>query len=325
MNLLVARRSILALGGALALPLRQALAQPRSYPQRPVRIIVPFAPGSVTDIILRQIGQRLSERLGQPFVVENRTGAGGMIGYDAVAKSRPDGYTLGGTIATFVTNRYVYRNVPYDELRDFVPVATFSRTPMVLVVGSGVQAADLATFRRQVQARPGELSYAATSASNQLNAELLFQRLGVQLQVISYRDGGQAMNDVIAGRVAASLTPANVAVPQLQGGQLRALAVTSATRFAALAEVPTVKELGLGDVDIWSWQALLAPAGTPEDIVTLLHNEINLVLNDEEFRGRILQQGYVPFATSREEFRDLLRSETEAYGRTAREIGMVPE
>jgi tripartite-type tricarboxylate transporter receptor subunit TctC len=316
------RNAVAALASGLLLPATGHAAQ---WPSQPVRIVVPFAAGNATDIILRQVAQRLSEAFGQPFIIDNRTGAGGIIGYDAVAKSRSDGYTLGGTMATFATNRLLYRSVPYDELKDFVPVATVSRTPMVLTVGPSIEARDLAQFTAAAAARQTPFNYAATSASNQLNAEMVFMRLGIKLQVIPYRDSGPAGSDLMTGRVDAMLNTLNAAMPQMQGGRVRPLAVMSAARSPVLPDVPTAKELKLGDLDIWSWQGILAPAGTPEPIIERLHAAINDVLKDEGFQVRLREQGYEPYTMSRDGFATLIRTEMAAYAEVARETGLKPE
>jgi tripartite-type tricarboxylate transporter receptor subunit TctC len=295
------------------------------YPERPVTIVVPFGAGSVTDVIVRQVAQRLSEELKKPFVIDNRPGANGVIGYGTVARAKPDGHVLGGTMATFVTNRYLVKNVPYDEFRDFAPVATIARTPMILVAGPSVKAKDLSEFKSEASVHPEAFTYASTSGSNRLNVELLKKRLNISVQDIPYRDANTATTDVIAGRISIILAPLNTAIPLMTSGQLRPLAILSGERHPAAPDVPTAKELGLGDIDIWSWQGLLAPAGTPENVVEMLHRHVNRALNEPAFKARLQQQGYQSYPLERQQFSSLIRDEIEAYGKVANEVGIAPE
>lgn len=313
--------AVLAAACAASVP---AAAQD-AWPSKPIRLVVPFGAGSPTDVIVRMVATRLSEDLKQPVVVENKPGAGGMIGYDTVAKAKPDGYTLGATQATFVTNRFAFKNVPYDELTDFVPVATFAHTPMMLVTGASKPVRNLAEFKALAAARPGTVTYASTSVANYLNAELARKQLNIDMRSVPYKEVSQALTDVMAGHVDAYLAPLSLAVPMIKGGKLKGLAVLSKERFTTLPDVPTANELGMTGVDIWTWSGIVAPAGTPEAIVERLHRATVRIVGEPAFKQRLATDSYEPFSLGRGAYVDLLKSELAAYARVAKEVGVKPE
>lgn len=294
------------------------------YPDKPIHIIVPSSAGSTLDIIARQIGERLAQQLGQPVVVENKTGASGMIAYEMVAKAKSDGYTLGAIQAGFVSNRFVYRNMRYDEFKDFVPVSMLARSPMVLVARSDYPVKNIAELGQASRAKPGTLTYASVNGANYMNTELARKQLNLDIRNIPYKETGQAMADVLAGHIDTYLASYTAALPLIRGGKLKALATMGKNRIPALPDVPSANELGMSN-DIQTWAGIVAPAGTPEAIVTVLHNEINKIVGEAAIRARLLETGYEPFLLTGQEFTGLMRREMDIYARVAKEVGVKPE
>lgn len=311
----LSRRSLVALATALALP-AGALAQ-GAWPSKPVRIVVPFAPGGTTDILARTLAPELSKAFGQSFVVENRAGAGGNIGAEVVAKSPGDGYTLlMGTVGTHGINKSLYSKLPYDPQKDFVPVTLVAGVPNVMVMSTrraqelGVH--NVADFIRVAKARPGRLNMASSGngTSIHLAGELFKSRTGIFMTHIPYRGSGPAMTDLLAGNMDVMFDNLPSAMAHIQAGNLKAFAVTSAVRSAALPDVPTVAEAGkLPGFEASSWFGLLAPAGTPADIVNRLQQETAKALNAPAVKERLLAQGAIPSGNTPAEFAALIDAE----------------
>ena len=311
----LSRRSLIALATALALP-AATLAQ-GAWPNKPVRIVVPFAPGGTTDILARTVAPELSKAFGQSFVVENRAGAGGNIGAEVVAKSPGDGYTLlMGTVGTHGINKSLYSKLPYDPQKDFVPVTLVAGVPNVMVMGTkraqelGIQS--VADFIKVAKARPGRLNMASSGngTSIHLAGELFKSRTGIFMTHIPYRGSGPALADLLAGGVDVMFDNLPSSMAHIQAGNLKAFAVTSAVRSAALPDVPTVAEAGkLPGFEASSWFGLLAPAGTPADTVNRLQQETAKALSAPAVKERLLAQGAIPSGNTPAEFAALIDAE----------------
>lgn len=287
------------------------------YPSKPVRIVVPFTPGGSTDILARAIGNELGKSLGQSFVVENVAGAGGSIGADKVAKSAPDGYTLlMGHIGTLAVNPSLYPSLPYNPVKDFAPVAWVARVPNVLVVNKNVPAQNLRELVALAKARPGSLNYSTggNGSAAHLATEYFKMQAGVSLVHIPYRGAAPAVSDVISGQVQLIFTGAPALMGHIRSGQLRALAVSSPRRLDVLPDVPTVQEAaGLKGFEADQWYGLVAPAGTPRDIVLKLNKHVNDALGSEALKTRLNTEGAIATPTTPEAFGQLIASDIERW------------
>ena len=323
----LARRQFLHLAaGAAALPAVSRIARAQTYPTRPVHIIVGFAPGSASDIIARLIGQRLSERLGQPFVVENRGGAGGTLGAEAVVRASPDGYTLLLCGSPDAFNATIYDKLSFNFTRDIAPVAGISRGPLVLVVHPSFPAKTVPAFIAYAKANPGKINFGSAGVGTvaQLAGELFKVMAGVDLVHVPYRGLAPAITDLIGGRVQAIFSTMPPAIAQVRAGKLRALAVTSATRFQALPDLPTIGDFLPG------YQATLinglgAPKSTPTEIVGMLNKEINAALADPEIKARLADLGSEPLAMTSADFGKLLVDEAEKWAKVIKAANIKAE
>jgi tripartite-type tricarboxylate transporter receptor subunit TctC len=294
-----------------------AIAQ--SYPNRPIRLVVPYAAGQGTDIVARAVGQKLSDRLKQTIVVDNRPGAGGSIGADVVAKAPPDGYTLlMGTNATNAANAALYSSVPFNHLQDFSPVVLVGLLPMVLSAAPEFKAASVREVLEMAKANPSAVNVALPSTSAQIVLELLKQLAGVDLFGVNYKGSGAAFTDVLGGRVPLTIDTVTATLPHIASGKVRPLAITTANRFDAIKSVPTVIESGVAGFDIAPWNAVFAPHGTPREIVSLLNTELVKVLDDAETRQRLVQLGIAPAGGTPEQLESFVQSETRKWGELIR-------
>ncbi len=294
-------------------------AQAQPYPSRSTRLIVGFAPGGATDIVGRLIGQWLSTRMGQQFFIENRTGAGGNIGTEAVVRAPPDGYTLLVVATANAVNTTLYHQLNFDFSRDIVPVASIAREPNVLVVNPAIPAANLSEFIAYAKANPKAIRMA--SAGNGTPAHVageLFQMLtGVKMIHVPYRGGPPALSDLIGGQVQVMFSSISPAIPFIRERQLRAIAVTTAARSDALPDLPSVSEL-IPEYEASTWYGIGAPLGTPATIIERLNAEINVGLLDSTIRGRLASLGSAPLISTPVEFGKLIGQETEKWGRVIR-------
>ena len=314
-------------GAALCLP-GLALAQ-GAWPNKPVRIVVPFAPGGTTDILARVLAPELSKAFGQSFVVENRAGAGGNIGAEAVAKSPGDGYTLlMGTVGTHGINKSLYDKLPYDPQKDFVPITLVAGVPNVMVMSTrraqALGITSVAEFVKYAKANPGRLNMASSGngTSIHLAGELFKSRTGVFMTHIPYRGSGPALTDLLAGAVDVMFDNLPSAMPHIQSGGLKAFAVTSAVRSTALPDVPTVAEAGnLAGFEASSWFGLLAPTGTPADVVNRIQQETAKSLNLPAVKERLLAQGAIPSGNTPAEFARLIDAETTKWATVVKASG----
>jgi tripartite-type tricarboxylate transporter receptor subunit TctC len=297
------------------------------YPSRPVKIVVPSPPGGGTDIVARVLGQHFSKALGQSFFVENKPGAGNMIGIEAVARSPGDGYTLLMVASTLALNSVLFKKVPYDPVRDFAPITLAATAPNVLIVHPSLPAQSLAEFIALAKRKPGALSYGTPGigTSPHLSMELLKSMAGIDLQHVPYRGTAAAVTDLIGGQIAATFANALTAKPQVDAGRVRALAITGPKRIEALPNVPPVADAGVPGYEAMQWYGLLAPAGTPPPIVARLNAEALKALQSDEMKEKLAADGAQPVGTSAEEFAALIRSELDKWTRVARAADIAPQ
>ena len=297
-----------------------AVAQP--YPSKPIRFIVSFPPGGSADLISRAIAPRMSERLGQPVVVENRAGAGGMIGVDAVAKSAPDGTTIGLAAAgALTTNIHIYPSMPFHPEKDLAPISMLAMIPFFLVA----HPSQPATLKEVIaQARSGNLAYGhgGQGSTMHLAGELLNMMAQIKLQAVPYKGSGPVSADVLGGQVPLGVVDVPSAIANVKAGKMRALAVTSKQRISAAPEVPTFQEAGLRGYEAVGWFGAVAPTNTPKDIINRLNTEIRSALAAPDVKERALTAGAEPHATSPEEFAAYIREETKKWGEVVRAAGI---
>jgi tripartite-type tricarboxylate transporter receptor subunit TctC len=306
---------------AFAFALLPAGAQ--SWPERPVKVIVPFGPGGFTDVAARILQKELAAAIGQSVVIENKPGAGSTIGTAEVANAKPDGYTLAMVSTTHVISPHLYRQMPYDALRDFTPVMKLAEGPYVLVVHPSLPAKNVTELIALAKAQPGKIDYASSgNGSAQHLVGALFARMaGVAINHVPYKGSNQAMNDLIGGQVKVSFVGVPNALPNLASGKLKALAVSSARRYGELPELPTLAEAGVPGYDATIWLGLLAPPGTPREVVQRINAEITKILSTPEARKLMASAGVEVATSTPEEFAALLRTELERWGKVVKETG----
>lgn len=311
-------------GLAVALVFTAASAYAQGYPTKPVRFIVPFAPGGGTDTLTRILAQKLTETMGQPVIVDNRPGAGGTIGTDIVAKASPDGYTLAMVISSHAINPSLYSKLPYDTTRDFAPVILVDVSPRIMVVHPSIAAATLKDFIAAAKAKPGQINYASggNGTSGHLAGELFKSMAGVNLVHVPYKGGGPLLLDLIAGQVQMTFGSPPTTLPQIKAGKLRALALTSAKRSPMAPELPTMQEAGLLGYQAGEWNGVLAPAATPKHLVNRLNEEISKTLALPEVRANLLKQGIEPVGGTPEQFAAHLRAEIAKFARVVKDAGI---
>jgi tripartite-type tricarboxylate transporter receptor subunit TctC len=304
----------------------EAAAQ-NNYPSRPVHIIVPSPPAGGTDIIARVLAQRFSTAFGQQFIVENRPGAGNMIGIESVARSAPDGYTLLMVPSTLALNSVLYQKVNYDPIRDFAPITLAATAPNVLVVNPSIPAQTLAEFIALAKKKPGELTYGTpgVGTSPHMSMELLKSMAGLDIRHIPYRGTAPAVTDIISGQISAMFANALTAKPQVDAGKVRALAVSGPKSIEAMPTVPPVAQAGVPGYDAMQWYGLLAPAGTPPDIIKRLHAEATKALGTAEMKEKLAGDGAEPVGSSSAEFAALIKSELEKWAKVARTAKIEPQ
>jgi tripartite-type tricarboxylate transporter receptor subunit TctC len=321
---------MIRIAGALLFAALTSGAQAQApYPNHPARIVVPFPAGGTTDILARETAQKLTQTLGQPFVVENRPGAGGNIGADLVAKSPPDGYTmLMGTVGTHAINPSLYEKMPYDHVKDFVPVVLVAGVPNVLVVNPSLPVKTVQELIAYAKANPGKLNFASSGSgtSIHLSGELFKTMAGVSMQHVPYKGSAPALADLAGGQVQLMFDNLPSSLALIKAGKLRAIAVTSLTRSTALPDVPTISESGLPGFEASSWFGLLAPAGTPKDVVTKVNGEVAKWLATPEAKENLAGQGaIVATGLAPEDFVRHIASETAKWQKVVKESGAKVE
>jgi len=321
------RRKFLHLAaGTVALPAVSRIARAQSYPTRPVRIVVGFATGGPNDILARLIGQRLSERLGQPFIIENRPGASGNIGTEAVVRAAPDGYTFLLTGASDAISASLYEKLNFNFIRDIAPVASLVKVPLVFEVTPSVPAKSVLEFISYAKANPGKINMASSGNGTSLHVagELFKMLTGVNMVHVPYRGAAPAITDLIGGQVQVMFAPISNSIEHIRTGKLRALAVTTATRAEALPDIPTVGDFAPG-YEASTWFGIGVPKNTPPEIVERLNKEINASLADPTMKARLADLGTVVFGGSPADFGKFIADETEKWGKVIRANNIKPE
>jgi len=309
-----------ALLAVLALALAGA-AQGQPYPSKPVHLVVPFPPGGIVDITARQIGNKIHESTGQPVVVENRSGAGGSIGTDFVAKSAPDGYTVLMAFDTHAVNPHVYRKLPFDTFKDLTPVSMVGRIPLVFAASSSFPAKSVADLVKTARAKPGSIAYGSVGAgsSGHLAAEQFKLLAGIDLLHVPFKGGAPALTALMGEQVQLIVFAAGAAVPHIKAGKVKGLAVTGKTRSPAMPDVPTMAEQGYPQLDSGAWMGIVAPAGTPRPVIDRLRAEIAKAVKDPGVAGKLADQAVELAASTPEEFGAFIRAEHDKWGKLIRD------
>jgi tripartite-type tricarboxylate transporter receptor subunit TctC len=313
---------------ALACAAFVSTAPAQGYPNKPIRLIVGFAPGGVTDIVARALGQKLSGRLGQQVVVDNRAGGSGAIAAVMTAKAPPDGYTLlMSSISTMATNVSTTVNLPYDPLRDFAPVTLVLVTPYLATMSAALPVANLREFIALAKAKPGQLNFGSsgTGGGAHLAVELLKVMAGIELTHIPYKGAALALTDLIGGHIQLTFSQPPIVLPHIKSGKLKGLAISSAQRLAALPEFPTIAESGVAGYEATSWQGLVAPAGTPRTVIMKLNGEIRRALQLPEIGARLAAEGSEAGATTPDEFGAFIRREIAKWRQVVKTSGIKIE
>lgn len=305
----------------------QVLAQAPAYPSKPIKAVVPFAPGSATDQIGRAFAQKMSENLGQPIVVENRAGVNGMLGADAVAKSPADGYTiLVGTNSTNAALKSLMKKLPYDQDTAFAPIAYLGSVPLIVAVNNDVPAKTLKELVAMAKAKPSQLTFASASTSQRVSTEMLSSMADISMTHVPYKGGPAAMTDLIGGQVNLFTADFAVMLPQVKAGKVRGLAVTSTQRSKAIPELPTVNEaLGLKDYELIAYFALFAPAGTPPEVINRLNRAANAAAADKDILERFAALGFETAPASPEALAQRSKLETAKWAKAIREAKIEAE
>jgi tripartite-type tricarboxylate transporter receptor subunit TctC len=300
---------------AAALVLTSSDVRAQAYPARQITLIVPFAVGGSNDIIARAIGKKLSESWGQSVVIDNRGGAGGVIGSADVAKAAPDGYTLLLVSSTFTINPAIKKNMPFDTAKDFTPVAFIARSPLLVTASNQLPVKSASEMLALAKSKPGEITYASAGVGsiNQIAAELIALSAGAKFTHVPYRGGAPALNDLVGGHVDIYVSSLPQVLQLARTGRARALAVTSVKRTALLPDVPTLAEAGIPGFDLWSWWGIVGPAGMPADVVNALNTEIGKQLASPELKTILSSEGAEAATMTAQQFGDLMRSETERW------------
>ncbi|BAT61397.1 tripartite tricarboxylate transporter family receptor [Variibacter gotjawalensis] len=303
-------------------------AQAQTYPDRPVKIIVPYPAGGTTDILARVIADKLSKKLGQNFVVENRSGASGSIGTQAVHQSPPDGYTLlMGTVNTHGINSSVFKQLAYDPQKDFMPITMVGATPNVLMVHASLGVNSVADLIKLAKAQPGKVDFGSTSvgASTHMSGELLKALTDININHVPYRGAGPMLNDLIAGHIKVGVDNLPSSIGHIRAGTVKALAVTTTQRFPSLTDVPTMVEAGVPGYEVSAWFGLFAPAKTPQAIVDRLHQNVVASLGEDDVKTRLLELGAVPSPMSQQAFGDVVKREVEKWPPVVQKTGVKVE
>ena len=321
------KRILLAVGtcATALLVAVNAAAQSQDYPNRPIRIVVPQAPGSGPDIVARAIGQKITESMGQQVIVENRAGANGIIGMEAVAKSKPDGYTLVHAVPSALTmNPYVYKKLPYDTFKDFVPVTQTADNPFGLLVNPGLPVRTVKELVALGRARPSQLDYASFGIGNQthLAGELFALATNLKLTHVPYKGQTPAVTDLIGGQIALLFTPLPGAAQHIDSGKLRLLATCGEARDTIFTNAPTMRESGFPTVIITGWLGLLAPAGTPKEIVNHLQSDVAKHLQTAEMKDTFTRNGTKPVGSTPEQFERFIKSEAQKWSSVIKQAGL---
>ena len=304
------------------------IAADRSYPDRPVRMMVPFPPGGANDIVARLVAQKLSERWSKPVVIDNRAGAGGNIGTEVGARANPDGYTLTiGSTSTYITNVVLDAKLPFDPRRDFAPISLIVTAPNILVAHPAVPAASVAEFIKFAKVNAKKINYSSfgEGSSSHLIGEMFKSAAGISMQHVPYKGGGPALAAVMGGETHVTFSNLSVALPQVKGGKVKGIAVTSARRATALPEMPTIAESGLAGFEATASVGIMAPAGTPRALVLRVNQDVHAVMGEAAMKEQFVSRGLEITLSTPEEFARYMRSEIERWGKVVREAGIRPQ
>lgn len=300
----------------------------QSYPGRPIRMIVPFPPGGGLDFIGRIVGKHLTDRLGQPIVIDNRAGANGVVGLQALKSSSPDGYTIAvASAGTLVVNPYLYQKLSYDTLRDFAPIGNMVNFPLLLVVHPSLPVRNVRELMALAKKRPREISYSSGGVGNSahLSAELFGSMTKAQILHVPYKGTGPAVTALLSGEVQFTFSPIPSVLPHVRNGRLKALGIGNLQRIPSLPEFPTIAESGLPGYEAYAWGGMIGPAGMPRDIVQRLNKEIVATLHLKEVADRMLAEGTVPAPSTPEEFTAYIKSELKKWGDVVKMAGIKAE
>ena len=316
-----ARRGFLGLAVAAALAATCGVAQAQSWPSKPVRLIVPFPPGGGNDVIARAVAQKLGDRLGQPVVVENRAGANGIVGLQAMMQAAPDGHTIAvGAAGPLAVNPSLYDKLPYDPVKDFAPITNLVNFPLLLVTHPSVAAKTTRELVALAKAQPGKLHYSSPGSGNSghLAGELFNTMAGVKTVHVPYKGQGPALTDLIAGQVQMLYSSIPSVLPHVRQGQLNAIAVGSAKRIPSLPDIPTIAESGVPGYEAYSWVGMVAPAATPRAVVVRLNREIVEILKEKDVAEKLNGQGALPVGDTPEQFASYIKAEIDKWGAVVR-------
>ncbi|XDF37294.1 tripartite tricarboxylate transporter substrate binding protein [Paracidovorax avenae] len=320
------RRAALAAAFALFGPAASVTAQPAAYPSKPLTFVVPFAAGSATDQLARALGQAITTDTKQPVVVDNKAGASGMIAAQAVAKAPPDGYTvLITTNTTHAANEHLYRKLPYDPVKDFVPVTGLGKGGQVLVVNAGAPYRSVADLLAAAKKNPGKLSFGSGSSSSRMAGEMLKQLAGVDILHVPYKSNPLAITDLLGGQIDMMITDTSTGVPQIKSGKLRALGYSTQKRSAQLPDVPTLEEAGVKGYDMGYWFAAYVPAGTPAPVVSRLNELLTAATQSAAAKSFYDTAGSEPWTTTSAELARFQAAETQKWGKVIKAAGIDPE
>ena len=300
----------------------------QNYPTKPIKMIVPFPAGGTTDIVARIIAQKMTESMGQPVTVDNRGGAGGNIGTEAIARGKPDGYTIGmGNFAPLAVNHALFKKLNFDPFNDIVPIGLIEKGPLILMVRNDSPYKSVKDIVAAAKANPGKLSYASggIGGSHHLSGALLEHAAGIDMIHAPYKSGSAGATDLMGGQVNMMFEQMYSAMPAIKGGRLRALAITSKNRSPLLPDLPTMAEQGFAEVEVQNWQGLVGPKGMPADLVKLLNATLNKALQDPEVKDKILSQGNEMGGGTPEQFAALIKAEAPRWGKVVRDAKIEPE
>jgi tripartite-type tricarboxylate transporter receptor subunit TctC len=304
-----------------------ATAQTSTWPARPVRVVVPFPPGGTVDIVARTVAQKLSEQSGQPFLVENRAGANGVVGSDGVAKAAPDGYTLLVNASIHVINPLLLKNVPFDVERDFTAISNLGSVPLLVTAHPSVPATNLREFITVARADPRKYTFATSGlgSSGHLTVEMIMREAKLPLLLVAYKGAGPALNDLVGGQVSSMADPFPSSYPQVKGGRLKPLAVTSAKRSPLMPDVPTVAESGFAGFEMVSWYGLWGPAKLPREVTARIAQEAARAVQSPDVRERLGAQGFDPVGSTPEAFASYVTAEIRKYAQVIRDANIKVE
>ncbi|MBV7481675.1 tripartite tricarboxylate transporter substrate binding protein [Bordetella sp. BOR01] len=316
-----------ALAAALSLLAPQIAFSSEAYPDKPLKIVVPLAPGGTTDILSRYLAQELHKNLGVPVIVENKPGANNIIGTQALAAAPGDGYTMGMLISTHTINPHIAKSLPYDSHKDFIPLALIAKMPGLMTVNPDVPAKTLQELVALAKAEPGTLAYGQPGglSSGHLSMEYLKKVAGIDILSVPYKGGGPAVVDLAAGHIQVLINSPTSTLPFVRDGKVRAIATTGAKRPAALAEIPTIAESGFPEFELYEWYGLFFPAGTPQEIVDRMNSEIVKIMATPEMARRIEEIGAESSTYTAAQFAEFVGAEDERWGNLIKQLGMKPE